>query len=765
MTRPARTTAAVVAAAAASLAVVGVAQAQPRAPARPDVAVVAVSAPRAVLAGAQFELRVTLAERSRRAAARAAVSVAAGASVTASPAVEIGAGGRAQVTVPLTLPAPGTATVTVRATVARDAAVRDNVRTARITAAEFAVAPTEVLVDGFAGYGAQFNQHVYAGASRDAGVSDDNVGDMEAKIVALAPQFVRLFFTRSALTDPDRMASFVRTAQLAQRAGATINVTLQALGPTPEADVPAFGHALADLVLNRGVTNLRWATIQNEVNATRVTTDAYDAAYRLLDATLRQDGVRDRVRLMGGDLVAQVSPLGQTQADWFGFMASRMTDVLDAYSVHVYWNYWDADKIQRRLKEVRAIVDGLPAEARKPLYVTEYGVRGKRSPGDGGPGGWDDGTPLESTNVSAFQQAWFALLAAQLGYSAAVKWDAYFGRYDAIPQAYTMIGPPTEGWPLRPSYAVTRLLTRDDPGGLARRRRRPRTAAAGADGLRGPDGRADGDRPRHARRLAERARADVLDLPRRRVPGERVAPARAVERGRDGRAAPAGRAPRERRRRRPDRRPAPGGVRADDAAAVVARRAAELPGSGLAVPHVPRPDVATQDLTPRFAGATRARGCSAARTCSFSTFGHTVTLTSPRWAVRSRSIIVRDWPIPPPIESGIAVLEDRPVVRQLEEVELARELELRPQRLLRDADAHRRQLVPPPGHRVPDEDVAVQPVHGRPSDVTLRRPVVVVGGAQLVRVPVGERPADPVDEDRRVLLEERVSRCLRGRSG
>ncbi len=37
---------------------------------------------------------------------------------------------------------------------------------------------------------------------------------------------------------------------------------------------------------------------------------------------------------------------------------------------------------------------------------------------------------------------------------------------------------------------------------------------------------------------------------------------------------------------------------------------------------------------------------------SFRTFGHTVTLTSPRCAFRRRSIRTRDWPMPPPIESG-----------------------------------------------------------------------------------------------------------------
>jgi len=37
----------------------------------------------------------------------------------------------------------------------------------------------------------------------------------------------------------------------------------------------------------------------------------------------------------------------------------------------------------------------------------------------------------------------------------------------------------------------------------------------------------------------------------------------------------------------------------------------------------------------------------------FERLGHTVTLTSPRCAFFSSSIVVRDWPMPPPIESGI----------------------------------------------------------------------------------------------------------------
>jgi hypothetical protein len=234
--------------------------------------------------------------------------------------------------------------------------------------------------------------------------------------------------------------------------------------------MPRFADVLTDLVLNRGVANLRWASVQNEVNSTKITFDQYDRMVRLIDGRLRQNGVRDRVLIMGGDLVSTA------QDQWFQFMGERESDVVDGYGIHVYWDFWAPDKLARRLTEVRQIVDGLPDAARKPLYVTEFGARGRRSPGDGGPGAWDDGTPLGNTSVNAFQHAWLDVLAARLGFAGTVKWDAYFGRYDGMAQAYTMIGPPQEGWPLRSVYYVTRLFTETT---------RPGWKVVGVDGTSG----------------------------------------------------------------------------------------------------------------------------------------------------------------------------------------------------------------------------------------------------------------------------------------
>jgi hypothetical protein len=164
---------------------------------------------------------------------------------------------------------------------------------------------------------------------------------------------------------------------------------------------------------------------------------------------------------MGGDLIRS------NQEVWFDHMAHNLADLLDAYSVHVYWDFWQPRKFQGRLATVKKIVDGLPEAGRKPLFVTEFGVRGRnREPNKHDPGDFEDGTPVGKSTIAAFQQAWFRILAAQLGYVGTLLWDCFSAKYDkAGTLAYSGIGPAEEGWPLYPSYWVLRLLTMStDPG-------------------------------------------------------------------------------------------------------------------------------------------------------------------------------------------------------------------------------------------------------------------------------------------------------------
>jgi len=322
---------------------------------------------------------------------------------------------------------------------------------------QFAVAPTQSIVAGFGGFGAQFNQHLYADLSGPVA----NVGDLERKVVALGPQFVRVFFNSTDWNSPDRTASFVQTVQLAQRTGAQIDVTWQGGSYAfTAASMPRFADLIATLLLQSDISRL-WVTLFNEPNSTKITLAQYEDVYRRLDQELRARGVRERVQFMGGDLVGTPSPSGQTQSDWLSYLAYHMGDLLDAWSVHVYWNFWDSGKIERRLAEVRSIYAGLPDQLRRPVYVTEFGVRGiptfeGESTTD--PGLGLDGTPIASSTIAAFQEGWFMLRATQLGYAGLVKWDCYRAQYDAGTQDYSTIGPASEGWPTRPTYNLLRLL-------------------------------------------------------------------------------------------------------------------------------------------------------------------------------------------------------------------------------------------------------------------------------------------------------------------
>jgi hypothetical protein len=335
------------------------------------------------------------------------------------------------------------------------------------------LARNKVLVRSFDGFGAQYNQNVFAARSHTVGVTAQNVTLMEQKIGRLAPQIVRVFFNADAFDDADLMQSFRRTVQLAQRTAGAINITLQGLGPNvlrahPEA-IPLFARELAELRTQHGISKLKWATLRNEPNnpSAPMKKRLYASCFSQLDDELKRAGVRGQIGLMGGDLILP------KQKEWFRFLANNqaLRRVLDAYSIHVYWNYRNPQKIGDRLSGVRKIRENLPEAVRKkPFYVMECGARGlKKSHGvKEDPGFWKDGSRIAGTNVNAFQRVWFALEAAKQGFAGVVAWDAYFGKYDRDGMMhYALLAGPRESepWPLRPAFRALRVLMRAvEPG-------------------------------------------------------------------------------------------------------------------------------------------------------------------------------------------------------------------------------------------------------------------------------------------------------------
>jgi hypothetical protein len=293
-------------------------------------------------------------------------------------------------------------------------------------------------------------------------VNEENVKDFEAKVLALRPQFVRIFFMqrwfdgsfdRISNGDPRTAESFIRACRLAQRAGAVIHVTYwNGPWPAPEEQMAAFAKTLDELVNRHQLTAICCVTVQNEPNIRKVSLETNNSLYRALDAELKKRRLRDRIQIISGDLVQD------NQREWFDNLGKHLADVSDAYSIHVYWDYWDTAKLVRRVSEVADIVHSLPREQQRPLFVTEFGVRGRRQKLSIQPGDYEDGTPIAMKPLQATQLAWFQMEAMNRGYVATVIWtleDAWYDRF----MRFGVIGTAKDGFPLKPGYYMLRLFT------------------------------------------------------------------------------------------------------------------------------------------------------------------------------------------------------------------------------------------------------------------------------------------------------------------
>jgi hypothetical protein len=445
---------------------------------RPDLVVREIT-PQQALAGRPFTLTAVIAERNGDVGASADVLLSTVPGSTRH--IDVPRGGSTTVSFALTYgsPTPVELTLSIAGAAPTETDATNNDRTAVIEVTEHQLAsPYRVLFPSLLGYGAQFNDHVYAPVTPwPAGTG---YGGMEEKVKSLEPQLVRIFYNdnwdanaNGKFPDwPTNYASFVKVVQLAQETGATIDISFQNLANvlTSPAGPPMakFADVLEDLVRNHGLTNVRWAEVGNEPNSGAVTFDQYNALYRALNAELVARGLRDQIQLMGGGLVENGGNPARDHYSWMQLIAANMSDILDGYAEHVYWFYNNPGRLEYRIRDTWHLMNEvLPPEQRKPTYLMEFGIRGNGTCGTK-PAfanlyyAADPSCPeIWRTNIAGFQQLWFNVDSAQLGVAGTAKWDAYWGRYDnssAGNQLYWMIGPPTEGSPVTPSYYAMSLL-------------------------------------------------------------------------------------------------------------------------------------------------------------------------------------------------------------------------------------------------------------------------------------------------------------------
>ena len=453
---------------------------------RPDLAVTA-HAPLQTLATRPITVTADVSELKGDTGATAQVALAGPLGPLADPVdVTVPAGGHLEVTfsnIALTSPIPVDLKVTVTAAApaeydAADDANNTDGATVEVTKNE--LARSRLLVETLGGYGFQFNQHLYAPITNPPPAT---LPDLEAKVKALEPQFVRIFYSENweanadgthATDWPANLDSFKHVVALANEAGPTIVIAYQSTTfakVNPTLWMSRFADVLQDLIVNRGLTNVRWVSLGNEPNTVNAAGNAsitfaqYEALYRALDAQLRARGLRSQIGLIGGDLVQNTEDTPNSHRAWFDYMVAHMNDVLDAWSEHIYWNYDDPQRMEERLKDVAYLVNQeLPESARKPTFLMEYGVRGYTScgtqPNLKNAYYLPDCSDLRRMPLAAFHKLAFVIASAQLGFDAVSNWDLYWSTYDRTKanQSFWMIGPPEEGWALYPSYYAFQLL-------------------------------------------------------------------------------------------------------------------------------------------------------------------------------------------------------------------------------------------------------------------------------------------------------------------
>ncbi len=391
----------------------------------------------------------------------------------------------------------------------------------------------ELVADGFQGFGVQLYEALYDPEKVPASTVDPASPTLRDAIVGVEPGHVRVFIPNKAAVDPTSAegaaakASFTRVVDLAQAAGATVNVTWPGGFTGTGADfgrvqMEGLAALLHEEIFERGHTAIRFVTIQNEGNTAKPgkscpgqTTGTYicrvdmNTAYRTLDAALRaQDpplrgpDAPHRILFIGGDLVFGRGGGDNHYKAWMTWMHQNMDDILDGWSIHVYWFYWNqfrtADPSPLTGSGVTLIKEAMAhrnALGGKPLYIMEAGVRGypDRVTRDF-PGFYQRDcsineagcTPMEDTIIGSAHQAYFDVTAARLGYRAITKWEAT--RRDD--RTWGILGAPWNDWPKKPSYHLREMWNAAvEPGWLpfASATTAP-VASTITAGMRSPDG-------------------------------------------------------------------------------------------------------------------------------------------------------------------------------------------------------------------------------------------------------------------------------------
>ena len=405
---------------------------------RPDLVVAGVQAPRQTLPTRPIDVVADVSELNGDVGATATLRLMLGPTLLAEPkTVTVPPGGSVSVQFPgvnLTTAMSAELSVLIDEAVPFETNATNNAGSSTVEVTEHELVRSTVFVEALGGYGAQFNQHVYAP------VTNPPVGtlpDLEAKVKALEPQLVRIFYNDNF---EERQPNRVRNLAVVQGHGQAgsrgrgddqhhlpgCRTSRRTIRPDR---CPASQSCSRISSRSRATRGVRWVTVANEPNSTSVTMAQYEALYRALDAELIARGLDEPNQGDGRrpdpGQPADLVPVhrGEHERRARRVLGAHLLGLLErARSSWSPGSRTCARSSPRSCRSRRAS----RRTSRNPVSAASSTFRG--SP-PSSPGYWEDGTAMSRTNIAAFQQLWFDLETVQLGFPGSVKWDAYWGRY------------------------------------------------------------------------------------------------------------------------------------------------------------------------------------------------------------------------------------------------------------------------------------------------------------------------------------------------
>lgn len=330
------------------------------------------------------------------------------------------------------------------------------------------VAPNQGL-GRIEGFGAEVDPWLFNQENRSKGVGEEDIKLVSSRIKDMGLSLARVFIWWKAWNpsgdlktfewDSDEMVSLYKTLTMLQERGASVIVCgtewQQKPYDHPKEAARAMATLMEHLLIAKRFSCIKYWTLSNEPYnhwyRNHYSFASYVKIHRDVVSHFIRLGIRGRIRIVGADEGSNLT--------WFQNVARELHDIVDAYSIHIYFRKEEVGYLAGIVQERRSALLRLDPQAQaKPLLITELGVIDQHTT--------DHRNKYMQTFDCALRVAWLATDALNLGINGCSVWTLskiYYPGFSFMD--YGLWEYKDTGWKIRPVFHTFSLFTRFCPPG------------------------------------------------------------------------------------------------------------------------------------------------------------------------------------------------------------------------------------------------------------------------------------------------------------